>query len=227
MRPGGIVVIAGQRYSARSNGELIEEGTAVLITGGDNHGFTVQVAEQVKLRQTLPGFGQAVYANFGSSKKAQALEEEEKMRQWLVARNRAIRRIGPTVGVVFAAASLALLWQELFSSLSTATAGFYVAGIVGIAAVCGFFLLRAVDSFLRDIDFVLYRFSLPTVCLSFFGFAAGAIWGIPRSGVAIGLLWALAGSLLCGLPLPAVTALVTVGGTSEGEFSEPPQPQVK
>ncbi len=203
--------------SPRSNGEVIEAGTQVIITGGDNHGFKVQLVEHVTRRELLPNFGQPAYANFGSSKRAQALEEEEKMRQWIATRKRWIRRVGPLTGSVFAAADVGLLWPEVFASQSTQQAALSAAGIVAVGAVLGVVLLGMIDAFLRDIDFVLFRFSWPTLCLLFLGFVAGTVLAFPRWGMSWGLFCGVAGGLLCGLPLPLVTSLTAVGGTNNAD----------
>lgn len=219
MRPGGMVLIAGQRFSARSNGEIIEAGTQVIITGGDNHGFTVQRIEQITSRESLSNFGQPAYANFGSSKRAQALAEEEKMRQWILARKRWIRRVGPLTGAAFAAAGLGVLWSEVFASQTIQQAGLSAAGLLAIGAASGFVLLGLIDAFLRDIDFALARFSWPTLCLVFLGFMAGIGFALPRWGSSWGLLSGVVGSLLLGLPLPLITSLTAVGGTGNADQS--------
>lgn len=215
LRPGGVVIIAGQRFSARSHGDLVEEGTTVLVTGGDNHGFTVQTVDRVEVRESLPNYGEPAYSNFGSSKKAQALRDEEAMRRWHVARKRSVRRIGPVTGGFFAALIWGFLWKELYSSIPTAQLLGVSAGIVGLGAIVGFLFLSLIDGFLREIDFVLYRFSLPTMCFFFFGLGIGVIWSLPRYGISSSLLCGAACGLLCGLPLPVVAAFVAVGGGSD------------
>ena len=80
LRPGGMVVIRGQRYSARSGGEMIDEGTPVIVTGGDNHGFAVRAAAEISDRESLPAFGRAVYADFGSSNAPRPSKKNAKCR---------------------------------------------------------------------------------------------------------------------------------------------------
>ena len=216
LRPGGMVVIGEQRYSARSGGELIEEGTPVIITGGGNHGFAVKTTVQIADRESLPDFGKVVYADFGSSKRAQAIEEERRMQEWLDARRRWTKRMGLCTGGIFAALGVALLWNSVFAALPLTEAVGVACGLIAAGTVIGFLLLRATDGFLRDIDFVLYRFSWPSLCLAFGGFLAGVVWALPGSGVAPGLLWGAAGGLLFGLPLPVITAILVVGSPSDG-----------
>lgn len=219
-RPGGIVVIAGQRFSARSGGEVIEAGVSVLITGGDNHGFTVEVAERVSDRESLPDFGKAVYSNFGSSKRAKALQDEESMRKWLAARSRWIRRIGPLTGGLFAILGVLILWRYVFAPLEIRTACAIAAGMVAGGALCGFLLLWLIDGFLRDVEFALYRLSLPSLGLLSVGFVAGTVLTLPHHGTSAGLMWGFAGAILCGLPLPVLAAFFAVGGLSDGGVAD-------
>jgi hypothetical protein len=229
LRPGGIVVVHGERHSARTTGAWVGANTVVVITSGDNYGFTVETADGMAARQSLPNYGLPVYSSFGASKRAAGIAAAERAKAWSAARERWIRRVGPAVGTGSAAAVAWLNWPTMTSSMPSTAAAAFTAGLLATGAILGFGLLRLVDHTLRDVEFSLHRFSLPALCLFLVGLVVGSAWAVPRYGLSGGLLAALAGGLALAAPLPLVAALVAVsgsGGTGEGGTENGPEPGV-
>lgn len=214
LRPGGTVVVRGQRYSARTRGPLIEAGTELVIIGGDIYGLLVDAAICVSDRTTLPDFGRSVISSFGASVRRDAVDREMRLTAWRAARRRWVRRAGPVLGGLVAFAGSIVAWPSLLTGLGPIQAGLVGAVLVPVGMAVGLSLLEFVDRALQNVDLGLHRFSLVTVTLLLTGFAIGATLAIPRFGVTAGVVVAVGTALLVGLPLPVLAIAVAVGGES-------------
>ena len=121
-------------------------------------------------------------------------------------------RIGPVVGLVFAAVGVALVWDllETIPTWENAKA-WTVAGLLGIGAFVGLGLLEVIDAVLLRIDFALHRFSLGITALILAGITAGLVWLTPQYGLLWGIVAAVVLGFLTGVPLAFGFALVARG----------------
>lgn len=216
LRPGGFVVVHGERHSARCPDGYLEVGTDVLVVGGDNHGFIVtQVCETIRL-ESLPNFGTPVYSSFGASAKAAALEAERRMQHWLTKRQKWRLWMGPILGIAFAVVGVLLAWDSLAATaiMPNAVAG-EAAVLIGIGAVVGLAVLGVIDRALLRVDFELHRFSLGITALTLAGITAGLVWMTPRFGLMWGIVAAIGLGFLAGMPLAMGVALIAGGDGPE------------
>jgi HEAT repeat protein len=65
LHPQGFVRISGKRRDARSERDIIEPETEVVVIGGDLQGLIVRPAASVQVVEHLPGYGQSVHSSFG------------------------------------------------------------------------------------------------------------------------------------------------------------------
>ncbi len=216
LRPGGFVVVHGERHSARCSDGYLEVGTSVVVVGGDNHGFVVtEVHETIQL-ETLPDYGKPVYSSFGASAKAAALEAERQMQRWLGKRQKWRLWMGPVLGILFAVVGVFLSWDSLAATaiMPNAVAG-EAAVLIGIGAVVGLGLLAVVDQAMLRVDFELHRFSLGITALMLAGITAGLVWMTPRLGLMWGIVAAIGFGFLAGMPLAIGVALIASGDGPE------------
>lgn len=212
LRPGGTVIVRGQRHSARTRGSLIEADTELVIVGGDIYGLVVEASAGISDRTTLTDYGRTVISSFGASVRRDAVDVARRLTAWRAARRRWVRRAGPVLGGVVAAAGTAYAWPALLTSLGPIQTALMAVVLIFIGTAVGLSLLEFVDRTLQDIDFGLYRFSLVTVALLLMGFVIGAALAVPRFGVMTGVFMAVGMALLVGLPLPVLAVAVAVGG---------------
>lgn len=209
LSPSGMIVVNGERHSARSQNAIIDAGREVVIVSGDLHGFVVQPASDTLDLESLPNFGRPVHSSFGESVRAEHARLLNKERKWQIERQKWRVQVGPRIGLLFAMFGIVAAWSDVSRLSSSREIAVCVLGVLALGWGLGRALLPLVDRSLEDIDSQLQRFTLPTTCLALLGGSLAAAWSIPHFGVGLGVFVSLVAMFVAGFPLPALMAIAS------------------
>jgi hypothetical protein len=215
LRPGGMVVVAGRRHSARSLTGYIEPGVQLVITGGGNQGFEVLPADQVADRSALPGFGRVVYSTYGDRIRAEHRGDARADAAAKRARTLRMRALGALFGLAsgVVAASLALgtpdHWVTVLQWRDTLVGA-------GLFVLIGGLGLPLLDDTLDDLDSTFAQFTGLIGLMSLGGFGTLLGWLTPKHGFPMALTAASICGVLLLIPVPGLLMLVGASETAEG-----------
>jgi hypothetical protein len=216
LHPQGFVRINGRRRDARSEREIIESETEIVVIGGDLQGLIVRPAESVHSVVSLPGYGQSVYSSFGEvlayQEQIEEIQREDwkaSFPQWRAARSAYGVRMGFLLGALFAAAGLWFSWGNVSQAgehswkIVLAVAGFGSLWGVGVFRLIDALQQRLLQGTLPRLEARAYdRLTLLSTGLSLLGTTGSAALTIPHWGLAAGLGIAIAATCVLGVIFP-------------------------
>lgn len=185
MAPSGAIEVNGERLDARSEGQVIEAGSNVIVLRGDPTGYVVRVLEPGQPVPTLPRQGEEIVkADFArNTAEVAAVERKERAAEWkrqlqgIRYGTIAAASLGGIVGLLGAGAGLGFEWAEFTEPRDTAVllGGSLLVGIV--AGIAVFFASGWIGSLLGMME------GEPGFAPDFFVVASALV------GAAIGFWW--------------------------------------
>lgn len=213
LRPQGLVRIGSARHDARSERGYIETGAEIVVTGGDNTGLVVRLAEP-GATVLLADHGREVYGSFGERVAAEGAREEAEQARWEAARRRYGLAAGGVLGAVAGGATAGLLWGPIVE-LAGAPWAVAALAVVGGAA-WGACLFRGLDAGLREFGGDYRRFTTASTGLGLAGGSVVAVWGGPTVGPVLGGAGAIGATLAFAAIPPALGMLIEWVAGGEG-----------
>lgn len=206
LRPIGFVVVAGNRYDARTPHGVVPTGTPVVAVGSDHAGLIVQPVTSAP--NPLPNHGAELLVGFSERVDAEAARCEAEAAAWAAAHRRWGSQAAAVAGAVSAAACAGWLWDHLPGSGEPYLPA---AGLVGFGAAAGLGLFRLLDAWAAETDRGFRRVTPAAAPLGLAGAFATAAGCVPVLSLPLALTAAVAVGLV-GVAVPFLFALLAGDG---------------
>lgn len=205
MSPSGSVEIDGVRHDARSDGQFIDAGSAVIVLRGDPTGYVVRKLEPGQPVPQLPNHGEPIFkaefqrnsAEVAEAERQERLERHRQQRQALKYGVVAAGSLGALVGL----SSGGLGWYFRWAGV---TEPVYLALLLGgslvLGAVWGVVLFLSISwggALLGSLEGdVAFAPSFVVVFVALVGAAVGFWWHFSTGDVGTIALWSVGGTVV-------------------------------
>jgi len=148
--PSGAVDVLGERIDARSDGQIIEAGSFVVVLRGDPTGYVVQKLNPGQTPPKVPNHGKPIpkadfqlnHAEAAAVVRQEQTERRKRLRQGLRSGTMMAGRLGAMVGLLGGGIGWGLGWVGLEGPAAIAI---FFAAALAIGAVAGVMVFLAIS----------------------------------------------------------------------------------